>query len=131
MISSDLNLPKFTLYSYLTIIIFCGTLNPFKFPYFTSIIDLVNIFLITIFFIFGLFMKREYAYCLYKVDFIIIFVIALLTIPSIILNELINSAHLFKHFYPIRIFFTYKIFSFIYHEFTLKNKRAISSFIAP
>ncbi len=126
MTSSVINLPKFILYSYLIIIVFCGTLNPFQFPYLSSIIDVVNIFLIAAFFIFGLFMKREYVFNVYKVDLIILFVITLLTIPSIILNELINSEHLFKHFYPIRIFFTYKIFSFIYHEFTLKNKRPIS-----
>ena len=133
MTSFVLNLPKFILYSYLIIVVFCGTLNPYQFPYLASIIDIVNIFLIGAFFIFGLFMKREYAYSIYKVDLIILFVISLLTIPSIVLNELINSAHLFKHFYPIRIFFTYKIFSFIYHEFTLKRKKAISlyDFIDP
>jgi len=92
----------------------------------SSIIDVLNILLLISFFIFGLFTKREYSFNFYKEDFIILFVISLLTIPSVILNEQINNKYLFKHFYPLRIFFTYKIFSFIYYEFTLKRKSPIN-----
>ncbi len=99
----------------------------------SSIIDVLNILLLITFFIFGILKKREYAFNLYKADIVFLFVISLLTIPSVILNEHINNKYLFKHFYPLRIFFTYKILSFIYYEFTLKEKRTIllSDFVNP
>ena len=118
---------------YLSIVIFCGTLNPIKFSYFVSFIDLSNLLFLTFFIIYGLAKKREYIVGLYKTDFILIICIAMLTLPSIILNNQINNGYLFKHFYPIRILLTYKVITCLFYEYSLKSNKIIkiNDFIKP
>ena len=117
---------KILIYIYLFVIIFLGAVNPFKYEWIISYVDAANILYLIYFLFHGLMMKRKYLYLISKIDILLISLITLLTIPSIIFNETINSAHLYGHFYTIRIFITYKIFSFIYYEYELSYKRTIT-----
>ena len=88
-------------------------------------VDLANLSFLLYFFFFSIIKKRSYFFEVNKVDRILLTSIAFLTIPSLVFNDKIHFGYLFTHFYPIRIFLTYKIFSFIYFEYETLYGRPI------
>ncbi len=124
---------KIALYIYLFVFIFLGGINSFKYELFISYVDIANLTFLLYFFFFSIIKKRSYFFEVNKVDRILLTSIAFLTIPSLVFNDKIHFGYLFTHFYPIRIFLTYKIFSFIYFEYEVLYERPIkfSDFTKP